>query len=128
MSVKVTNLFKQRLAQLVEGVAANDVTPVSARLGTGNYNAGSGVLNDPSANDTNLQNVVLTGIPVTVVRVGSQITVTLNKMPTGTLYNITEAGLFTSDGAMLLIDTFRPIQLPATGGVGITLVYSILGD
>ena len=110
----------------MDGSAA-DVVPVSAKIGTGRYNSGSGVLTPVIPSDTDLATIVRSGISIARTRVGREIRITYTVAPDGTARQITEAGVFTASGIALLLQSFRPRTLPASGA-SLTFIHTLFPE
>ncbi|MGM8838396.1 hypothetical protein [Thermus sp. 93170] len=121
----VTNAYKTRLAQHIAGDGAPDLVPAYAALGSGRYDPSTGTLTDPSPSDTGLQSPIpgLTNLPVSVSRVGTVVRVTVQVPGGSTAVDVSEAGIFTSDGTPIVLDSWRPVSLQAP--MSLVLTYTI---
>lgn len=114
-----TTVFRERLARTIQGETGLLLTPASARLGTGR----SGGTVAPSPGDTNLHQPAISGLAVTITRVGHTLTVVTTLVGGATAIAITEAGLFASDGAALMLAAFPPVTVQT--GITYTLTWTI---
>lgn len=117
--------YKTRLAQAIAGeVGPFDLTPATFKLGTGRYNSGTGVLTDPTELDTDLETIAVSGALFALTRYGSILVATIRTTgPVGGA-EYTEAGIFTSDGLAIALDSFRPYAVAE--GITHELQYTIL--
>lgn len=111
MTLTTTTAYRTLVARAIMSETV-DLLPATLKLGTGHF--AGGVLVPPTPSETDLDAPVITGVAVAVVRVGSLVRCTVEVVGGATEYDITEAGLFTAAGTMVLIDVFRPRHL-ATG-------------
>lgn len=116
MRATTTNIYRERIARAIQGETALPITPVTAQLGTGRA---SGTL-PPSPENLNLDQPVITGLAVTVTRLGHTLTITSTIVGGATPVAISEAGLFSSDGVALMLASFAPVTLQA----GLTYVQT----
>lgn len=107
MRATTTNIYRERIARAIQGETALPITPASARLGTGR----SGGTVAPSPGDTNLHQPAISGLAVTVTRLGHTLTITSTVVGGATPVAISEAGLFSSDGVALMLASFAPVTL-----------------
>lgn len=121
MAATTTRVFRERMARLVVGEAAL-VVPATLKLGTGRYTQQGGVV-APTAEDTDLQSPVISGVAVRLERNGHAVRISAS-VPGGAIpYQITEAGVFAADGAAILLDAFLPTQLQA--GISFDIDYTL---
>lgn len=103
--------------------AINGAGPIEARLGTGRYNPITNTVTPVEPTDTDLENPVIVGVPVTVTQNGNSIllyaVITAGSSP----QNITEAGFFDNAGNPLGMMSFRPVILEP--GVDFYLEWAI---
>ena len=125
MTYTTTAAYRILVARAIMGDAV-DLLPATLKLGTGHYNAGTGVLTSPTPSETDLETPVITGVTATVNRSGQVIRITAGVEGTSTPVEITEAGVFLTDGTMVLIDVFRPRTLVT--GVPFAFAYSLLPE
>jgi hypothetical protein len=116
MGYVVPNAYRNRVAQNIAGVTPRpDIVPAYAKLGSGRYDSGTGELTDPTPTDTDVQNPLpgYTSLPITVNVVGNSVQVQLQVPGGSTPVDVTEIGIFTADGAPVVLDSFRPVTLQA---------------
>jgi hypothetical protein len=125
MYTTTTSAYRVLVARAIVGEALT-LLPASLKLGTGRYNAGTGVLTPPSPDDLDLATPTITGIAVTVTRSGQLLRCTATRVGTNPAQEITEAGLFLGDGTCVLLDSFRPRTLQS--GVTFILRYTLMPE
>jgi hypothetical protein len=116
MGYVVPNAYRNRVARCIAGESPRpDIVPAYAKLGSGRYNSSTGELTDPAPTDTDVQSPIsgYTNLPVTVSVVGNSVRVQLQVPGGSTPVNVTEIGVFTSDGTAVVLDSFRPVTLQA---------------
>jgi hypothetical protein len=116
MGYVVPNAYRNRVAQNIAGVNPRpDIVPAYAKLGSGRYDPGTGELTDPTPTDTDVQSPILgyTNLPITVSVLGNSVLVQLQVLGGSTPVDVTEIGIFTADGAPVVLDSFRPVTLQA---------------
>jgi hypothetical protein len=124
-STTTTAAFRILVARAIMGDAV-DLLPATLKLGTGHYDPVTGALATPSAFATDLADAVVTGVPVTATRNGQVVVLTATAEGDATPIDITEAGVFLTDGTMVLIDVFRPRTF--VEGVPFLFAYSLLPE
>ena len=125
MTYTTTSAYRTLVAQAIMGTTV-DLLPVTLQLGTGHYDPVTGVLTPPTPGETALETPVITAVPVTATRDGQVIRCVATVEGGATPVEITEAGLFTTAGTMVLIDVFRPRTL--IEGVSFQLRYTLLPE
>jgi hypothetical protein len=125
MNSTTTTAFRILVARAIMGDAV-DLLPATLKLGTGHYDPVTGALATPSAFATDLADAVVTGVPVTATRNGQVVVLTATAEGDATPIDITEAGVFLTDGTMVLIDVFRPRTF--VEGVPFLFAYSLLPE
>lgn len=123
MTLTTTTAYRTLVARAIMGESV-DILPATLRLGTGHFSGGA--LVPPTPTETNLGTVVISGVTLTVARVGALVRCTAEVVGGATAYDITEAGLFTAAGTMVLIDVFRPRTL--TNGLTFDFRYTLLPE
>src|SRR5690606_25665586 len=118
-----TTAYKERVARVIMGESL-DITPYAFKLGTGRYDAGTGVLTHPDEGDADLAAPTLTNTLAGVTRYGHTIVATISVTGGGSPATYTEAGLFTQDGLCIALDSFRPHTI--TPSVTYEIRYTIL--
>jgi hypothetical protein len=116
MGYVVPNAYRNRVARNIAGETPRpDIVPAYAKLGSGRYNSSTGELTDPAPTDTDVQSPIpgYTNLPVTVSVVGNSVQVRLQVPGGATPVDVTEIGVFTSDGTAVVLDSFRPVTLQA---------------
>lgn len=125
MTYTTTSAYRTLVAQAIMGTTV-DLLPVTLQLGTGHYDPATGVLTPPTPGETALEAPVITDVAVATTRDGQVIRCIATVEGGATTVNVTEAGLFTFAGVMVLIDVFRPRSLIA--GVTFQLRYTLLPE
>lgn len=123
MTLTTTTAFRTLVARAIMGETV-DLLPATLQLGTGHFSGG--VLVPPTPSETDLDTVVISGVALTVERVGALVRCTAEIVGGATAYDITEAGLFTAAGTMVLIDVFRPRTL--TNGLTFDFRYTLIPE
>lgn len=123
MTLTTTTAYRTLVARAIMGDAVV-MLPTTLKLGTGHFSGG--VLVPPTPSETDLATAVITGVALTVTRVGALVRCTAEVIGGATPYDITEAGLFTADGTMVLIDVFRPRTL--TNGLTFDFRYTLIPE
>jgi hypothetical protein len=121
----VTNAYRRRVAQSIAGVSPRpDIVPAFARLGSGRYNPSTGQVTDPTPADTDVQTPIpgYTNVPVSVSVQGNSARVQILVLGGANRVEVTEIGIFTADGAPVILDSFRPVTLQSPMALQATYV------
>lgn len=123
MTLTTTTAYRTLVARAILNESV-DLLPATLRLGIGHF--AGGVIVPPTPSETALDDEVISGVALTVTRVGALVRCTAEVVGGATPYDITEAGLFTASGVMVLIDVFRPRTL--TNGLTFDFRYTLLPE